>query len=129
MAKLITDNVIRLVYQKLAREPCEGCVEDWPSQFDHACMAYGKAVESHLYDFVDDYYEEAVSCVQVSRVIDIYNQMYVHFGADYTYEGVEEEIASIVTETLYSWETDSTDIIQWYYCADYGEVELMNRIM
>lgn len=129
LAKLISDSVITLTYKTLAQEPCEGCDEDWPSQFDHACMAYGRAIESHLYDFVDEYYEEAASSVHLTRVIDICNRVSARLGA--RFEGLEvEDIASVVTDTLRAWQTDATDIIQWYYItACTRETELIEEVM
>ena len=130
LAKLISSDIIRLAYKTLAQEPCEGCDENWPSQFDHACMAYGKSVESRLYDFVDEYYEEAAASVQLSKVMEVYNWVSIHSGAEYRYEGLDEDIASIVMETLYAWQTDSTDLIQWYYLTGSSrETELMEECM
>ncbi|XP_038062841.1 uncharacterized protein LOC119733319 [Patiria miniata] len=37
LTKLITDEILQLVYHTQKRLGCEGCKKDWPSLFEHAC--------------------------------------------------------------------------------------------
>ena len=42
LTKLITDEILHLIYRAQEQLGCEGCEKTWPSQWDHACLFFGR---------------------------------------------------------------------------------------
>ena len=71
LSKLITNEILKLVCQAQAQHVCEGCLNDWKSQWGHKCLFYGMNPEYCLLEFVSEYFEEVVQALDTSLLLSV----------------------------------------------------------
>ncbi|XP_038058687.1 uncharacterized protein LOC119730560 [Patiria miniata] len=118
LTKLITDEILRLVYRAQEQLGCEGCEEDWTSQWDHACLFFGVNPENRIDDFMDEHFDEAIQSLDTGRVLPMFHAVAALLGASsFSGEGVDlnAEINPIIADILTEWKADQSDIGTSFY--------------
>ena len=118
MTKLITDEIFQLVYHAQEQLGCEGCDNNWASQWDDACMFFGMNPECHVRDFIPEYFEQAMQSVNTDRVLPIFQAAAALLGSG-SFIGEEmdlnTELNSIVSDISHDWKIDQADIAISFY--------------
>ena len=118
LTKLITDEIFHLVYRAQEQLGCEGCEEDWTSQWDHGCLFFGVNPECRLQDFVPDYLEEAMQSLDTNRVLSIFQAVTSSLGADaFIVDGADlnNELNAMIENTLNDWRAIPEDVSISFY--------------
>ena len=133
LTKLITDEIFKLVYRAQEQLGCEGCEEDWPSQWDHACLFFGKNPECRIDDFVPEYLEEAMELLDTGRVLSIFQAVTNLLGAS-SFIGdeldLDAEINITISNILNKWKLNQKDISLSFYSSSFNKTyELIDNVL
>ncbi len=131
LTKIVTDEILRLVYANQDALGCEGCEMFWGTQDEHQCLFFGVSPASNLYDYVDEWYSDAASCVKPDKVIDIFDAVNISLNVTESSEdGQNIDKHVVIKEVLDEWREDPDDIARSFYSTFFNNLtELIDSTM
>ena len=133
LTKLITDEILHLVNRAQEQLGCEGCEKNWPSQWDHACLFFGRSPVCCIEQFVPEYIEEATQSLDTNWVLSIFQAVAALLGAD-SFIGDEVDLSielnTMIVDILTDWKAVPEDVSISFYSPLFDETsELILHVM
>ena len=133
LTKLITDEILHLVYRAQEQLGCEGCEQNWASQWDHACLFFGLNPVCRMEHFVPEYIDEAMQSLDTNRVLSTFQAVAALLGAE-SFIGDEvdsrTELNTMIVDILNDWRAVPEDVSISFYSPLFDKTsELIQHVV